>query len=101
MGSGCSAIDSSATRQPNTSKAAKGTTFAHYAATLPKLFCEALSGTTKLICSCNVTPNYKSIVFACTDAGRLYYQKLVSPEELKDIVRFISNSHQLLERTHE
>ncbi|KAL0479688.1 hypothetical protein AKO1_007520 [Acrasis kona] len=87
MGSGCSAIESKGTVKP-----AKSTTFSSYAASLPKLFCDAYISGTKYLCSCNATTNHKAIIFACTDAHKHCHQKLVHPDEFKDIKEQIEKS---------
>lgn len=92
MGSGCSSIERRNKRLLGILKQTKSSTFAHYAATLPKLFCEVIaSNSNKFICSCNVSSNYNEIIFAVTDAVKQYYQRVVSADDLKDIV-----SHQII-----
>jgi hypothetical protein len=72
--------------QPVTEEEVTKGRFNSYLATLPKLFSETTSGGTKFLCAGHVTPNFTSVIFACTDTRENFYQKQVSQDELKQIV---------------
>ena len=63
-----------------------------FLATLPKLFAETNVGGIRFLTTCNVAENFKTITFACTDLKDGIFKKAVTQEELKEIVRFISDS---------
>jgi hypothetical protein len=56
--------------------------FNSYLALLPPLFSEYKYEKNDYLISGHVSPDYKSMVFACVDANANYYEKVVQEEEL-------------------